>query len=317
MRIGGWVVLVLLSACGGEPASPSASVTPQNDASTAIVDPALFDCTATVPPKRTSTVPIGCATDPSCTTRLVSGHRGVGGQLGVIAPENTVAAVRAAIAMGIDFIETDPRETKDGVLVNVHDTDIKRTMDGTGAVAELTLAELKAIPLKTEKFTGDFSCERVATIEEILTAAKGKVHVLLDANKSSRVDLLVEAVHQTGTLDWAIFDTDSVEKIDEALQLEPALLTMIRVKDEGELDSELAHFAAHPPVIVEIHDTAKPAPLIAAIHAKKARVLMDAFATDAAAGFDDDPSHYEALFAMGTDIAQTDRPDLVLRYLKR
>jgi glycerophosphoryl diester phosphodiesterase len=194
---------------------------------------------------------------------------------------------------------------------------VSRTVEGTGSVDEMTLAELKALPLKTTKFEGDFSCERIATIEEILAAAKGKIHVLLDANKTSRVDRLVDAVHKTGTLDWAIFDTSSVEKIDEALLLEPALLTMIRVKDEQELDSELSHFSAHPPVIVEVHDTAEPAALIAAIHAKKARALMDSFATDAAAGFDDDPSHYDGVYATGVDIVQTDRPDLVLRYLKR
>src|SRR6185369_871214 len=149
-----------------------------------VIEPSLFDCTAKKAPERTSSIPVACATDPTCTTRLVSGHRGAGGQLGVIAPEDTVAAVRAAVVLGIDFVETDPRPTKDGFLVNLHDSTVDRTTDGKGSADQLTLAEIQALHLKTDAFPGDFSCERVPTLEDILTAAKGKVHVLVDANKT-------------------------------------------------------------------------------------------------------------------------------------
>lgn len=60
--------------------------------------------------------------------------------------------MRAAIALGVDFIETDPRPSKDGVIVNVHDTDVGRVTTGTGKVADMTLAELRALPLKTSKY---------------------------------------------------------------------------------------------------------------------------------------------------------------------
>lgn len=262
-------------------------------------------------------VPASCATDPLCKTRLVSGHRGAGGELGVIAPENTLSSVRAAVALGVDFIETDPRPTKDGVLVNMHDTSVTRTTDGTGEVDQMTLAEVQALAIDAGELQGDFSCERVPTIEEVLAAAKGKVHVLLDANKTDRVDLLVAAVQKTGTVDWVLFDTDSVDKIDEAIALEPALRTMIRVADEAELDSELKHFAAHPPVIVEIHSGGSAKEMAPAIHAAGNRALQDMFITDLAAGLDDDPSLYGQLFDLGVDIGQTDRPDLMLRYLGR
>lgn len=282
-----------------------------------ILDPSLFDCTANKAPARINTIPITCATDPACTTRLVSGHRAAGGELGVIAPEDTVAAVRAAIVLGIDFVETDPRPTKDGVLVNLHDPTVDRTTDGSGDAEELTLAEIQALHLKTAEYPGDFSCERVPTLEEILAAAKGKVHVLVDANKTDRVDLLVGAIVATDTVDWAIFDTDSQDKIDEALALEPALHTMIRVATTDELDLEMAHFAAHAPVIVEVHGGADPEALVPAIHAAKNRALTDAFVTDVGAGLSDDPSLYDEMWAPGFDILQSDRPDLVLRNMGR
>lgn len=282
-----------------------------------VMDPGLFDCSAKTSPMRVSTVPPACVADPACTTRMVSGHRGAGGQIGVIAPENTLSSVRAAIAVGIEFIETDPRPTLDDVLVNMHDTSVDRTTDGTGEVANMTLAQVQALKIDSTKYAGDYSCDRVPTIEEVLLEARGKIHVLLDANKTDRIDLLVDAVHKTNTLDWAIFDTDSVEKIDAALAMEPKLLTMIRVASLDEFNTEWTHFAAHPPVIVEIHDTAQTAEIAALVHAQQSKTLTDMFGTDVGAGLADDPSFYGSVYEMGIDIGQTDRPDLVLRYLGR
>jgi glycerophosphoryl diester phosphodiesterase len=282
-----------------------------------VLDPALFDCTAKTSPMRVTPVPVPCIADPTCTTRMVSGHRGAGGQIGIIAPENVLSSIRAAIAVGIEFIETDPRPTKDGVLVNMHDTSVERTTDGMGEVADMTLAEVQALKIDSTKFAGDYSCDRVPTIEEVLLEARGKVHVLLDANKTDRVDLLIDAVHKTDTLDWAIFDTDSVEKIDAALALEPKIMTMIRVASLAEFDAEWTHFAAHPPIIVEIHDTAQTAEIAAAVHIKGSHTLTDTFGTDVGAGIANDPSFYGSIFDTGIDIGQTDRPDLVLRYLSR
>lgn len=312
----------LLSAagCSSDPlaTSPGAGGAGQGgtggEAPVPVLDPKLFDCTASAPPERTTPVPFECVVDRGCETSLVTGHRGCGGQIGIIAPENTLAAVRAAIALGIELIETDPRPTSDGVLVNVHDTSVDRTTDGSGEVAEMTLAEVQALSIDASAYAGDFGCERIPTIEEVLLEARGKVHVLLDANKTDRVDLLVQAVQATDTLGWAIFDTSSIDKIDEALLLEPELMTMIRVEDEVALSAALSHFEGHPPVIVELSGGLE---LAEAVLAAGHRPFANAFGTDVAAGLDDDPSLYAPVFDAGVRIVQTDRPDLVLRFLGR
>ena len=321
MRLATSLSLLILSlgglCCGaGDEVKPTTGGNGDGGASQGLA-PALFDCTATSAPSRQSTIPLSCMLDASCETRLVSGHRSAGGALGVLAPENSLAAVRAAVALGSDFIETDPRTTKDDVLVNMHDSDVGRTTLGEGEVADLTLAEVQALALDAARFDGDFSCERVPTIEDVLAAARGKIHVLLDANKTDRIDLLIAAVHATDTLEWAIFDTDSVEKIDEALGLEPDLHIMIRVADVPELEAELAHFAGHPPAIIELHAGAQPDALVPLVKAAGSRALADAFGTDLAAGLDGDAALYGAIYDQGVMIVQTDRPDLVLRYLGR
>lgn len=235
----------------------------------------------------------------------------------MLAPENTLSAIRAAVVIGSDFIETDPRPTSDGVLINLHDPELDRTTNGSGNASEHTFAEIQALGIDGSKFAGDYSCDRVPSIEEVLTLAKGRIHVLLDANKTDRVDLLVKAIHDTDTLEWAIFDTDDSNKIQEALALEPKLFTMIRVSDAAEIDAELALFSAHPPVIVELHDGADPKLLAPKLHAQGHRVLVDVFGVDLAAKFTNDPQSYAPVFDNGADIAQTDRPELVVRFLDR
>lgn len=301
-----------LAACQAAPqGTPDAGPGPLHP------DPALYDCRNPAPLPRQSATPYACLVDRACTERLVAAHRGGGGELGVLAPENTLSAVRAAIAVGADFVETDPRPSKDGVIVNVHDTTVDRVTLGTGNVADLTAAELQALAIDPLRFPGDFSCERIATLREVLETSVGRVMVLVDANKTDRVDLLVQDIVAAGALEWAVFDTSSPAKIEEALRLEPRLLTMIRVDDVAGLDAQLAQFAAHPPIIVEVNRFDGTKDLADAVRARGHRPFTDIFVEDLVVAFDGPLRTYDKSWALGVDIVQTDRPAEVLRYLGR
>jgi glycerophosphoryl diester phosphodiesterase len=65
-------------------------------------------------------------------------HRGGAGDH----PENTMAAFRAAVAMGYRYLETDAHVTRDGTVVAFHDNVLERVTDRRGRIAELTAAEL-------------------------------------------------------------------------------------------------------------------------------------------------------------------------------
>ena len=311
-----WVpLLCLLSlACSAPAAVPVDAGTPGDGGF--LPDPKTYDCTGmglqAAKPK-----PDACLIDPSCRTRLVAGHRGAGGELGELAPEDTLAAYRASIVLGVDFVETDPRPTKDGVLINLHDTTLDRTTTGTGTAADMTLAEVQALTLRTDKYVGDFSCEKIPTLRALLELCRGHAMVLVDANKTDRVDLLVKDIQDADALDWAIFDTSSVAKIDEALLLEPRLLTMIRVSSVADLELQLAHFAAHPPIIVEVDRNADTRDIATAVHAKGHRPFTDVFIEDLSVVIEGNLKAYDKSWALGIDIAQTERPGEMLRYLKR
>ena len=60
------------------------------------------------------------------------------------APENTIEAFGAAVAMGYRFLETDAHVTRDGVVVAFHDPRLDRITDRTGAIASLPIAEVEA-----------------------------------------------------------------------------------------------------------------------------------------------------------------------------
>ena len=72
---------------------------------------------------------------------LIAGHRGDRSA----APENTLPALQIALAGPMVFVETDIRLSADGFPVLIHDTTVDRTTNGTGKVADLTLAQLQSL----------------------------------------------------------------------------------------------------------------------------------------------------------------------------
>ncbi len=68
-------------------------------------------------------------------------HRGGG----ALWPENTLFACGKARELGVDVLETDLRETADGVIVLMHDRTVDRTTDGTGRIDELRFDEVQRL----------------------------------------------------------------------------------------------------------------------------------------------------------------------------
>lgn len=62
-----------------------------------------------------------------------------------VEPENTLRSFTAADRAGLDVIELDLHLSKDGALVVMHDADVDRTTDGTGPIADKTLADRKSV----------------------------------------------------------------------------------------------------------------------------------------------------------------------------
>jgi len=94
---------------------------------------------------------------------FIAGHRGDRAD----APENTVPAFQAALAAGLDFVETDVQLTSDGFPVLIHDETVDRTTNGTGAIADLTLAQVRALDAGSW-FSKAFAGTQIPTLGEYL-----------------------------------------------------------------------------------------------------------------------------------------------------
>lgn len=105
----------------------------------------------------------------------VAAHRGWSSKY----PENTMEAIKAAIDLGVDQIETDIRVTKDGELVLFHDATVDRTTNGTGKVCDYTLAELKQLDAGSWK-APEYAGYQIPTFLEFMELVKDHPTLTLD-----------------------------------------------------------------------------------------------------------------------------------------
>lgn len=120
----------------------------------------------------------------------ISGHRGASAEL----PENTLAAFRRALDHGADGIELDVALTSDGVPVVMHDETVDRTTDGTGAVSELTLDQLRTLDAG--------GGEPVPTLDEVLALAAGRAEVNIELKDARSAGPVARIVARHPDLIW-------------------------------------------------------------------------------------------------------------------
>jgi glycerophosphoryl diester phosphodiesterase len=126
---------------------------------------------------------------------LVIAHRGAAGD----APENTMAAFAAAAALGCRYLETDAHVTRDGVVVAFHDDRLDRVTDRSGAIRDLTIAEVEQADAghRFQAEDGSFPFRgtgiTVPRLEAILTRWPD-ARVNIDPKADDTVDPLVELI---------------------------------------------------------------------------------------------------------------------------
>lgn len=140
------------------------------------------------------------ATFPAWRANPVMPERGLCAHRGAMSthPENTLPAFEEAVRLGAQMIEFDIQLTKDGALVLMHDTTVDRTTNGKGKVADLTLAELKALDAGV-KMAPRFAGTRIPTFEEAL--AFFPKHIWLNCHLKGGADVgaaTAKVIEKTG-----------------------------------------------------------------------------------------------------------------------
>ena len=149
------------------------------------------------------------------------GHRGAA----ALAPENTIASFRAAVAHGVDLVEFDVFELRSGDLVVAHSNDLHEVSHGTheGSVRELSVAELKRASPELPTFE-----EALAFfVEEAPTVG---LHVDLKARGRER-DVLA-ALRRLDLRERSILSTFHVRSVRALAALDPELPRALSVPRE-------------------------------------------------------------------------------------
>ena len=165
----------------------------------------------------------------------VIAHRGSSAR----APENTLAAFRAALEDGADGVELDARLTADEVVVVMHDDDVSRTTNGTGCVSEMSFEQVRALRVS--------GSELIPTLEEVLALVGGSTGIVVEikgAFGGARTILgkdvaraVVPLIEEVPDVTASSFDPDAVAAVRA---LAPAVPTAITISRHASLAETLS-----------------------------------------------------------------------------
>ena len=136
----------------------------------------------------------------------VAAHRGAN----EFAPENTLAAFRKAVELGVDVIEIDVRKTKDGANIIMHDTTLKRTTGLEGNALDWNYNDLKDMSAG-KWFSEDFASEKIPTLEETCKEVRmwneilGKTVSFYVDCKHPEIPTMIQTLKDYGFLETSMF----------------------------------------------------------------------------------------------------------------
>jgi glycerophosphoryl diester phosphodiesterase len=168
--------------------------------------------------------------EPGGRVRVIA-HRGFSGA----APENTLAAIRAAIEIGADMAEIDVTLSADGRVVVIHDDTVDRTTDGRGAVSGHTLAELQRLDAGAW-YAPQFAGERLPTLDEVLAEVEGRillnVEIKAEAVERGIVRTVAAIVRDRGMNDTVIVSSFSPAALEQMRDIAPEIRTGVLFNPE-------------------------------------------------------------------------------------
>lgn len=240
---------------------------------------------------------------------LISAHRG-----GVnLAPENTLWAYRHAFAYAMDFVEIDVRETADGVFVSMHDATVDRTTDGTGAVSEMTWAQLEQ--LNAADFApwqgSQYDPSGVPRLEQILELARAtRKGIEFDIKGVRNYPQFFDLVASYGVLPRSYFSING-DLASQAQAYNREIRVIFNI-DGFESPQQLFDETRRTAIYGSRRDKFTPEK-IAAIHAGCAFVLPHSYDTSNQR----EAVEFKLGRADGTDGAQVNQPDIIAHVARR
>ena len=266
--------------------------------------------------------------DPNSDYVVVISHRGDWRNY----PENSIPAIESVIRMGVDMMELDVKMTKDSVLVLCHDKTINRTTNGKGKVSDMTYDSLMTFNLKRAHGVKTDSI-KMPTLREALLCCKDRILVNVD-HAYPYYKEIVELTEELGVTGQVLMKgKSSIDKVNEDMSKHENNLLYMPIIDINKPKGQ-ALFAEYVdrgvvPMAFEVcwkENGPEMEDCVAKIKNMGSKLWVNTFWPSVCGGFgnDDDAALeaadpadvYEQYLKMGAAMIQTDRPELLINYLR-
>lgn len=247
-------------------------------------------------------------------------------------PENSIPAIESIIRMGVDVMELDLKLTADSVLVLCHDGKIDRTTTGKGKVSDVTYDYIKSCFLKTGH--NCITKYKMPTLKEALAVCKDRIVVNIDQGYQY-YDLVMAITEELGVTEQILIKGKKpVEFVEaQAKKYKHAMMYMPIIdinKPSGQqlfqqyLDKKIV------PLAYEVcwqQTTPEVRKCLKDILAQGSKIWVNTLWPSLCGGeeaclyddyaFEHGAEAYQKVLDLGTSIIQTDRPELLIGYLKK
>lgn len=217
-----------------------------------------------------------------------------------LAPENTLAAFGRALDTPAQWIELDVHLTADGQVVVMHDATVNRTTNGSGAIVDLTLSQLKALDAGSW-FGAEFTNERVPTLAEVVALVGKRIRLNVEIKSAADPESsrkVVEVLRQGGVLEQSMISSFGLQAVLDVRQhWDTPNLALITGRG-----ADLALAIEHRLQFFNIHYPAVDEALVQQAHEAGVGVCLWTL---------DDPAQWPVFAGLGVDIVCTNAPHLM------
>ena len=245
-------------------------------------------------------------------------------------PENSIPAIESVIRMGVDIVELDLKMTSDSVLVLSHDGTCNRTTTGKGPISTMTLDSLKGFNLKYAH--GVKSPHKMPTLREALEVCKDRIVVNIDQGYQY-YDQVIAITEELGVTDQILIKgkrmlanvNAKMAEYEHNMMYMPIIDILYpkgadlfnQYMEAGEVP------LAYEVCFAELNDTARDC--CKKVIESGSKLWVNTLWASLNGGYDDnaafeakDPAEvYDVILDLGTSIIQTDRPEMLIKYLEK
>ena len=266
--------------------------------------------------------------DPKSDYIVVASHRGDWRNY----PENSIPAIESVIRMGVDIMELDVKMTKDSVLILMHDKTIDRMTNGKGRVCDITYDSLMTFNMRrAHNIVTDTL--KVPTLREALLCCKDRILVNVD-HAYPYYEQIVKLTEELGVAGQVLMKSkSSIDKVNEDTQKYGSRMLYMPVIDVNKPRGEKL-FAEYldkgvVPMAFELcwqYPGEEIDECMKQVRQMGSKIWVNTIWASLCGGLgnDDDAALaakspadvYDQYIDMGVSMIQTDRPEMLLNYLR-